>query len=143
MDEPAESPPAGTAADGSADSGAETPASASNDLAQSILLAGLGAVSLTKEKAESLLDDLVRRGSGETSSEPDEASGAPRAGGPGLTERASSALRGLFQELGLVTEPTIDELELRVAQLEHRLRLLERKAAQAENPSPPPANTRP
>jgi len=34
-------------------------------------------------------------------------------------------LRDLFHELGLVTRDDWDELELRVAQLEHRLRLLE------------------
>ena len=34
-------------------------------------------------------------------------------------------LRDLFRELGLVTRDDLDELELRVAQLEHRLRLLE------------------
>jgi polyhydroxyalkanoate synthesis regulator phasin len=36
-------------------------------------------------------------------------------------------LRDLFRELGLVTREDWDELELRVAQLEHRLRLLEDK----------------
>jgi len=34
-------------------------------------------------------------------------------------------LAGLFRELGLVTRSEVEELELRVAQLEHRLRLLE------------------
>src|SRR5262249_41765861 len=34
-------------------------------------------------------------------------------------------LRDVFRELGLVTTDDWDELELRVAQLEHRLRLLE------------------
>jgi hypothetical protein len=36
-------------------------------------------------------------------------------------------LRDLFRELGLVTRDEWDELELRVAQLEHRLSLLERR----------------
>ena len=35
---------------------------------------------------------------------------------------------GVFSELGLVRRDDYDELELRVAQLEHRLRLLERPA---------------
>ncbi len=34
-------------------------------------------------------------------------------------------LRAFADELGLVTRDDIDELELRVAQLEHRLKLLE------------------
>jgi len=43
-----------------------------------------------------------------------------------LSEGALSALRGIADELNLVTRDELDELELRVAQLEHRLRLLER-----------------
>jgi polyhydroxyalkanoate synthesis regulator phasin len=42
-----------------------------------------------------------------------------------LSEGAISALRGIADELDLVTREEIDELELRVAQLEHRLKLLE------------------
>jgi BMFP domain-containing protein YqiC len=42
-----------------------------------------------------------------------------------LSEQALSALRSLVDELNLVTRDDFDELELRVAQLEHRLRLLE------------------
>jgi polyhydroxyalkanoate synthesis regulator phasin len=42
-----------------------------------------------------------------------------------LSESALSALRGIADELNLVTRDELDELELRVAQLEHRLRLLE------------------
>jgi polyhydroxyalkanoate synthesis regulator phasin len=42
-----------------------------------------------------------------------------------LSETAVGALRSLVEELNLVTRDDLDELELRVAQLEHRLRLLE------------------
>jgi BMFP domain-containing protein YqiC len=49
-----------------------------------------------------------------------------------LSETAGSALRALVEELDLVTRDDFDELELRVAQLEHRLRLLEELP-----PSPP------
>jgi BMFP domain-containing protein YqiC len=38
-------------------------------------------------------------------------------------------LQDLARELGLVTRDNWDELELRVAQLEHRLRLLEDSAS--------------
>ena len=43
-----------------------------------------------------------------------------------LSEQAVGALRALARELNLVFRDEVDELELRVAQLEHRLRLLER-----------------
>jgi len=43
-------------------------------------------------------------------------------------EGSRQRLRDLFRELGLVTREDWDELELRVAQIEHRLRLLEDRA---------------
>jgi polyhydroxyalkanoate synthesis regulator phasin len=51
-----------------------------------------------------------------------------------LSEQALSALRSLADELNLVTRDDLDELELRVAQLEHRLRLLE---SVSDLPAPP------
>jgi polyhydroxyalkanoate synthesis regulator phasin len=42
-----------------------------------------------------------------------------------LSEQAMAALRGLVEELDLATRDDLEELELRVAQLEHRLKLLE------------------
>jgi polyhydroxyalkanoate synthesis regulator phasin len=53
-----------------------------------------------------------------------------RGGRERLSESALAALRGIADELDLVTRDELEELELRVAQLEHRLRLLE---------GPPPA----
>jgi hypothetical protein len=44
-------------------------------------------------------------------------------------------LRELFRELGLVTRDDWDELELRVAQLDHRLRLLEQREDEKSPPS--------
>ena len=46
-----------------------------------------------------------------------------------FSESALSALRAITDELNLVTRDELDELELRVAQLEHRMRLLERPNA--------------
>ena len=62
------------------------------------------------DEARSLLDDATSRWRGD----------AVRAG-----EGTRQKLQGLAHELGLVTRDELDELELRVAQLEHRLRLLE------------------
>ncbi len=42
-----------------------------------------------------------------------------------LSEQAMGLLRALTEELDLVRREDLEELELRVAQLEHRLRLLE------------------
>jgi BMFP domain-containing protein YqiC len=49
-----------------------------------------------------------------------------------FSEHALGAVRALIDELNLVTRDDLDELELRVAQLEHRLRLVE--DAQTEQP---------
>jgi polyhydroxyalkanoate synthesis regulator phasin len=50
-----------------------------------------------------------------------------RGGQAKLSEQAVSILRSLAGELNLVFRDEVDELELRVAQLEHRLRLLEHR----------------
>jgi polyhydroxyalkanoate synthesis regulator phasin len=48
-----------------------------------------------------------------------------RGGRARFSEQTQRALRAIADELNLVTRDDLDELELRVAQLEHRLRLLE------------------
>ena len=53
-----------------------------------------------------------------------------------LSEQALGAVRSLVDELNLVTRDDLDELELRVAQLEHRLRLLEQSATAAVAAAP-------
>ena len=102
------------------------------ELVEEVLLAGLGAAAFTREKAEALVGDLVERG--KVSREyaqhlVDELVGSSRSNGRRLTDRAAVTLSGLFRDLGLVTERQHAELELRVAQLEHRLRLLERDSS--------------
>jgi polyhydroxyalkanoate synthesis regulator phasin len=136
MDERADRPEAAPDGGATDDSGQS---SSARDLVEQLLLAGMGAVSLTREKADGLLDDLAQRGK-LTREDADAIRGdldrVPR-GGPRLGERASAAIAGVFRELGLVTEPAVEELELRVAQLEHRLRLLERKLAAGGETEPP------
>ena len=48
-----------------------------------------------------------------------------RGGRARFSETAVNGVRRLVEELNLVTRDDFDELELRVAQLEHRLRLIE------------------
>jgi polyhydroxyalkanoate synthesis regulator phasin len=57
----------------------------------------------------------------------DEISGRWRGDAMRVSEGSRHRLRDLFRELGLITRDDWDELELRVSQLEHRLRLLEDK----------------
>jgi polyhydroxyalkanoate synthesis regulator phasin len=101
-----------------------------------LALATVGAVALTAERADELAESLADRG-GMTKDEVrgwiDDATARWRGDAVRLGERAGATLHGALRDLGLVTRDEWDELELRVAQLEHRLRLLEQLPA----PRPP------
>lgn len=58
----------------------------------------------------------------------DDASGRWRGDALRVGEGTKRRLHDLARELGLVTREDWDELELRVAQVEHRLKLLEKRA---------------
>src|SRR6059058_3722811 len=91
-------------------------------------LALVGAVALTAERADELADSLAERGGmskDEVRGWIDEATTRWRGDAVRVGERAGATLHGALRELGLVTRDEWDELELRVAQVEHRLRLLE------------------
>jgi polyhydroxyalkanoate synthesis regulator phasin len=79
----------------------------------------LGLLGPRLDELRSLVDDLGSRWRGD----------AIRVG-----EGSKRRIQELARELGLVTRQEWDELELRVAQLEHRLRLLEGPAATPPRP---------
>ena len=98
------------------------------EIAEKLVLAGVGAVALTAERADALADELAARGGlgrEEARALVEELVGRWRSENVRLGERTGAGLAGLFRELGLVTRAEVEELELRLAQLEHRLRLLE------------------
>ena len=98
------------------------------DLLERFALAAIGAVALTKERADALADELADRGvvrRDEARTLLDDVSARWRGDATRLGEKAGATLDGLFREVGLVTKDDIEDLELRIAQLEHRLRLLE------------------
>jgi polyhydroxyalkanoate synthesis regulator phasin len=98
------------------------------ELAEKVVLAGIGAVALTAERADALADELAARGGmgrEEARGIVEDLVGRWRSEGVRLGERTGAGLAGVFRELGLVTRGELEEVELRVAQLEHRLRLLE------------------
>jgi polyhydroxyalkanoate synthesis regulator phasin len=93
-----------------------------------LLLALVGAVALTAERADELADMLAARGGmsrDEVRRWIDEATTRWRGDAVRVGEKAGATVNGALRELGLVTREEWDELELRVAQLEHRLRLVE------------------
>ena len=106
---------------------------------EELFLAAVGAVSLTAERAEELAESLAERGGMRR----DEARGAIddfvrrwRGDATRMTERAGAGMHGVLRELGLVLRSEYEELELRVAQLEHRVKLLE---GREDAPLLPPA----
>ncbi len=97
------------------------------DLAERLVLSGVGALALTADRVDALVDSLVARGGMERDdarSLVDDVTGRWRAEAKRIG-RASTTAQGLLRELGLVTKADVEELELRIAQLEHRLRLVE------------------
>jgi polyhydroxyalkanoate synthesis regulator phasin len=101
---------------------------ATRDAVEQLLLAGIGAVALTAERIEELVDALVKRGGVQR----DEARAAVedtvsrwRGDATRATEKAGNSFQTLLRELGLVLRSEHEELELRVAQLGHRVRLME------------------
>ncbi len=98
------------------------------DTVERMGLAALGAVALTAERADALADELASKGDmrrEEARELIEQATRRWRGEAVRMGEKAGAGLEGLFHQLGLVTRADFDELELRVAQLEHRLRLLE------------------
>jgi polyhydroxyalkanoate synthesis regulator phasin len=91
-------------------------------------LAALGAVALTADRADALADELAARGGmrrDETRAAIEDMMLRWRGEATRVTERGGAALEGVLQQLGLVTRAEFEELELRLAQLEHRLKLVE------------------
>lgn len=103
-------------------------ASPLRDSVEKLGLAALGAVALTAERVDELADELAARGGmrrDEARATIDELMLRWRGEAVRVSERSGAALEGLFTQLGVVTRADYEELELRVAQLEHRLKLLE------------------
>jgi polyhydroxyalkanoate synthesis regulator phasin len=111
---------------------AERDSSGIRELLERIAFSAVGAVALTAERADALADELSERGLArrdEARALIEDLSARWRGDATRLSERAGATLDTLFRELGLVTKEDLVDLELRLAQLEHRLSLLEEPAA--------------
>jgi len=119
-------------------SGPEHDGTSSRELLERLALAGIGAVALTADRAEELARDLTGRGElrrDEARQTIEEAMTRWRGDATRLTERAGASLQSVFDQLGLISREVHDELELRVAQLEHRLRLAESRLESRSGPT--------
>jgi polyhydroxyalkanoate synthesis regulator phasin len=109
------------------------------ELAERIAFAAVGAVALTAERAEVLADELADRGHvrrDEARALIDDVTARWRGDATRLGEQAGATLDSLFRQLGLVTHEELEDLELRIAQLEHRLRLIEDRPREGTDTPP-------
>jgi polyhydroxyalkanoate synthesis regulator phasin len=110
------------------------------ELLERIAFTAVGAVALTAERADALAEELADRGIArrdEARALIDDVSSRWRGDATRLGEKAGSTLDAFFREFGLVTKDDLEDLELRLAQLEHRLSLLEEPERETRV-SPPP-----
>jgi polyhydroxyalkanoate synthesis regulator phasin len=92
-------------------------------------LAGIGALALVAQRSDELSDEIASRlgiESVEVRSALTDVLESWRREAGRLGEQTSEAASRLAEELGVASREAVDELALRVAQLEHRLKLLER-----------------
>lgn len=94
-----------------------------------LLLAGIGWASMSVEAMEELADDLARRVGVDREAMRDavrDVVSSWRAEVERLGARRDEALERTLAKAGLARREELEDLALRTAQLEHRLRLLER-----------------
>lgn len=99
------------------------------DLVERLGLAVVGAAALTAERIDELAGELAEKGGihrEDARQVLEEAAARWRADAGRIAARAGGSLQALLGQAGLVSRDDFDELELRLAQVEHRLRLLER-----------------
>lgn len=96
---------------------------------ETLSLAGIGAIALLAQRAEELADELGTRlgvETGEVRKAIADVLDSWRREAARLGEESGQLAARVSSELGAASREAVSDLELRVAQLEHRVRLLER-----------------
>jgi polyhydroxyalkanoate synthesis regulator phasin len=96
---------------------------------EALTLAGIGALAVAAGRADDLADDLAGRlgvDRDEMRAALGDALGTWRREARRLGRSTTGVASKVAEELGVARQDVVDELQLRVAQLEHRLKLLER-----------------
>jgi polyhydroxyalkanoate synthesis regulator phasin len=110
------------------------PDRSTRDVAERLGLAAVGAVALTAERIDELAGELAERGGirrDEARQLIEDAVARWRGDAVRFTARAGQGLQAFYPQLGIATRDELEEIELRLAQFEHRLRLLESATDQA------------
>jgi polyhydroxyalkanoate synthesis regulator phasin len=98
------------------------------DIIERTFLAGMGAAALTKDRIQELVEELVSRGqlnATEGREVVDRLMSRSREEARTVLKKADSSLHSAYRELGLGSKREMEELSVRVQQLEHRIQLLE------------------
>jgi polyhydroxyalkanoate synthesis regulator phasin len=98
------------------------------DLLERTFLVGVGAAALTKDRVQAIVDEFVRRG--QLSAEEgrgmvDNLMERSKEQARSAMGKANSSLQGAYRDLGLATKQETEDIDFRLRQLEHRVRLLE------------------
>ena len=105
------------------------------DLIERTFLAGMGAAAITKDRIQDLVQELVNKGqinADEGREVVDRLVARSREEARSVLKKADSSLHTAYRGLGLGSKQDLEELEMRVEQLEHRIRLLEQQADGSE-----------
>jgi polyhydroxyalkanoate synthesis regulator phasin len=108
------------------------------DLIERTFLIGVGAAAFTKDRVQELVEEFVRRG--ELSSDEgrdlvDRLVNRSRDEARSAMRRADSSVQGALRDFGVASKRELEDVEMRVRQLEHRIALLERAPGSA-SPGP-------
>ena len=96
------------------------------------VLRSIGAAALTRERAEAAVAELVRKGhvgGEEGSAIVDRLMARVRGEGTtaaGIAGRLEGGVQGVLREFGVVTRAELEDVQLRLMELEHRIALLEK-----------------
>jgi hypothetical protein len=107
------------------------------DAVEQAIFVAVGAAALTRERAEAIVDDLVKRGQlGEEEGRltvdrlVERARTAGGGSAAGLVGKIEGGMHGLLREFGIAQRDDLADVDQRISDLEHRIRLLE------ESPGP-------
>ena len=98
---------------------------------ETLTLAGLGALALVAGRADDLVEELAQRlgiDRDEVRTAIADALESWHREARRIGDQTGGAASRVALDLGVATREAVDELELRVAQLEHRLKLLEKRS---------------
>ena len=98
---------------------------------ETMALAGLGLLALTAERVDALADELSKRlgmDSAELRAALTDTLESWRREAKRVGDSAGDAASSVAADLGIASRDAVEDLQLRVAQLEHRLKLLERSS---------------